>query len=68
MKHSALSGSLHERVAHEQARIDKLDSLDALARQDTDDVQFVDAVRDVEKTTAGAVLHGCFRRARRRDD
>lgn len=47
------SGSLQERVAHEQARIDKLDSLDALARQDTDDVQFVDAVRDVEQATAG---------------
>jgi len=47
------SGSLGEDVAHEQARIDKLDSLDALARQDADDVQFVDAVRDVEKAAAG---------------
>ena len=45
--------SVKERVEEEQARIDKLDSLDALARQETDDVQFVERVRSVEALFAG---------------
>lgn len=38
-----------QRVADEQSRIDRLDSLDALARQDADDLQFVDAVHAAER-------------------
>ena len=53
--------SVKPRVQEEQARIDKLDSLDALARQDTDDVQFVERVLSVEASCAGefssAFLH-----------
>jgi ATP-dependent helicase HepA len=39
-------------VVREQARIDKLDSLDALARQETDDVRFVDEVAAAEAAHA----------------
>lgn len=42
-----LSG-VSARVADEQQRIDRLDSLDALARQDADDVEFVGAVSGTE--------------------
>jgi hypothetical protein len=42
-----LSG-VSARVADEQKRIDRLDSLDALARQDADDVEFVGAVSRTE--------------------
>lgn len=45
--------SVKARVDAEQARIDKLDSLDALARQDSDDVQFVEQIRAVEAASAG---------------
>lgn len=57
---SELEG-VRARVVEEQARIDKVDALDALARQETDDVQFVEQVRTVEQTVAGpfasAVMH-----------
>ena len=41
-----------EAVSAEQARIDKLDSLDALARQETDDIQFVNEVLQLESVEA----------------
>ena len=41
--------SVERQVEDEQARIDKVDSLDALARQETDDVEFVGAVRAQER-------------------
>lgn len=44
---------VHQRVAEEQSRIEKVDSLDALAKQDSDDVQFVEAVRSVDREVAG---------------
>jgi hypothetical protein len=43
---------VEKEVAVEQTRIDRLDSLDALARQESDDVEFVDAVATVEKEEA----------------
>lgn len=57
---SRASASLEERVAEEQARIDKLDSLDALAREETDDVEFVNAVRAAEQASAGAFSKAVF--------
>ena len=47
-----LLAGVADRVAEEQARIDRLDSLDALARQDADDLEFVSAVLRTEAESA----------------
>lgn len=49
----AMLKDVADRVAEEQGRIDRLDALDALARQDADDVAFVNAVEELEQETAG---------------
>lgn len=50
---STVLAEVRKRVEEEQTRIDKVDALDALARQETDDVQFVDRVRDLEEGLGG---------------
>jgi ATP-dependent helicase HepA len=49
---NTLLSGVSARVAEEQERINRLDSLDALARQDADDVEFVGAVSGGEADDA----------------
>ena len=49
---TAALADVEHRVADEQRRIDRIDSLDALARQETDDIAFVQTMVEREPTLA----------------
>ena len=51
---STAADTIRERVGDEQTRIDRLDSLDALARQETDDLAFVALLHADEEVNSDA--------------